>query len=167
MIFVKHFVFLAVLFAAIPLVARMTANRVQRIAGVAAVPIDLAFLAQTVLLGVLFPLAAQGGFQFLVSTGLAPLWARVIALGAVSLSYGVFLSLQEYVHGWWAVVLAVVGGVGTALLYGVLPFNEVTQALLAVTLTALPILAVEVPGGPLPRTIFSGRVVLPIRGYLR
>lgn len=167
MIFVKHFVFLAILFAFIPVLARLAANRVQRIAGVASVPIDWAFVAQTALLGILFPLAAQGGFQFLASVGVPLLWARVVALGLVGLGYGVFLSLQEYVHGFWAISLALVGGVGTALLYGVLPYNEATQALLAVTLTALPMLALEVPGGPIPRTLFSGRVVLPIRGYLR
>ncbi len=167
MIFFKHFVLLALLYTAVPLLARAFGNRAQRAAGVAPVPFDRAYILQSVLLGCLFPLAAQGGFQLCTALGIGPMAARLVSLGVVSLGFGAFLAMQEYVHGWWAVCLALAGGIGTALLYGVLPYNEATQALLAVCLTALPILAVEMPGGPMPRLLFCGRVVLPIRGYLR
>lgn len=167
MIFTKHLVYLAALFALLPVIARLAANRAGRIAGQAPVPIDLAFLIQTVGLGILFALASQGGWELLVQFNVDPQIARYVSLGIVGLLYGAFIGLQDYVYGGWAVFLGLAGGLLTAFLYSVLPFGFATQALLGLTMTALPILAIEIPGAPISRIIRAGQALLPVRGYIR
>ncbi|MDI9641233.1 hypothetical protein QPK87_06110 [Kamptonema cortianum] len=166
MIFVKHFILLAALYALVPIAGRFVINRSNRAAGYAPIPYDWPFVVQCLVLGCLYPLAAQGAFEIL-TPALDPLPARIIALTLISLGYGAFWSLQEYMHGWAAVFLALVGGAATALLYGVIPYNEATQAFLAICLTTLPIFAIDAPKGPVRRALAVGRALLPIRGDVR
>lgn len=167
MTFVKHSILLTILFIALPLLTRILINRINRRAGLAGVPIDLPFLIQTVGLGIIFPLAANGTWELLTMTPINPVVARYISLAVVGGLYGSFYALQSYVYRWPAVILGIVGGLLAALLYSVLPFTSLTLALCAMALTVLPVLAVEFPLGPLGRIIQAGQTLLPLRGYLR
>lgn len=167
MTFTKHFVLLFAFFALMPLAARLLANRAGRVAGQAPVFIDVPFLVQTVLVGAGLALAAQGGFSLAVSLGMSEVAARFTALGLVGLLYGAFFALQDYVYSGWALALGLLGGLATAGLHPFLPINTVTATLLVVLLTVLPVLAVEVPGGPIRRVLEAGQGLLPVRGYLR
>jgi len=166
-IFGKHLVYLSVIFMLVPLAARMLINRINRRAGIAAVPIDVPFLAQTICLGFLFALAAEGGFEFMRSWGMKENIARLISLGLVGGMYGWFFGLQEYVHQLAAIFLGTAGGLCTAALYILLPFDPITQAVFVAALTVLPLLSIDFPEGPIGRTLRAGMGILPIKGYLR
>lgn len=167
MTFVKHSILLTVLFICLPLLTRLLINRVNRRVGIASVPIDLPFLIQCVGLGIVFPLAANGAWELFTSIGLSGQIARYLSLGLIGGFYGWFYALQDYVYAWPAFFLGLGGGLITALLYSLVPFNALTLALFAMTLTVLPILAVEFPQGPIGRIIQAGQSLLPLRGYLR
>lgn len=167
MTFLKHFILLAALFISLPLLGRLFINRINRRAGVAAVPIDLPFLLQTVALGILFPIAADGGFVVFSQLNLPGQVPRFLSLGLIGLLYGWFFGLQPYVYTWPSIILGLIGGLLTAFLYTVLPFNLITLALFAATFTILPLLAMEFPEGPVGRILQAGSTLLPIRGYLR
>lgn len=167
MTFVKHSILLTALFILLPIFARLLINRTNRRAGTAAVPIDLPFLFQAVLLGILFPIAADGGFVLFSQIGIPGEVPRYLSLGLVGTLYGWFFGLQPYVYTVPAIMLGFGGGLLTALLYTLLPFNLLTLALFAAVLTVLPLLAIEFPEGPVGRIIQAGQSLLPIRGYLR
>lgn len=167
MTFLKHSILLTVLFICLPLLTRVLINRVNRRVGMAGVPIDLPFLLQCIGLGIIFPLAANGGWEIFTAIGMPGQAARYLSLGLIGGFYGWFFALQDYVYPWPAAFLGVGGGLLTAFLYTVVPFNSVTLALFAMTLTVLPILAVEFPQGPIGRIIQAGQSLLPLRGYLR
>jgi len=167
MIFLKHSILLTLLYIFLPLLARLLINRINRRAGYANVPIDLPFLIQCVCLGIIFPLAANGGWEFFTSVGMPAQAARYLSLGLVGGFYGWFYALQDYVYNWPALILGVAGGLLTAFLYTVIPFNIVTLAVFAMTLTILPLLALEFPQGPIGRIIRAGQSLLPVRGVVR
>ncbi|MFM9871978.1 MAG: hypothetical protein ACKVQS_00770 [Fimbriimonadaceae bacterium] len=167
MIFLKHSILLTVLFVCLPLLARILINRINRRVGFANVPIDIPFLIQCLCLGIVFPLAANGGWAFFTSMGMQGQVARYVSLGLIGGMYGWFYALQDYVYNWPAILLGLGGGILTAFLYTVIPFNILTLALFATTLTVLPLLALEFPQGPIGRIIRAGQSLLPIRGVLR
>ncbi len=167
MIFLKHSILLTLLYICLPLLARLLINRINRRAGYANVPIDAPFLIQCICLGIIFPLATNGGWEFLTSMGMQAQPARYISLGLVGAFYGWFYALQDYVYTWPAILLAIAGGLVTAFLYTLLPFNMITLAVFAMTLTVLPLLALEFPQGPIGRIIRAGQSLLPIRGVVR
>lgn len=169
MIFFKHVWYLAVMYAAVLLAARLLINRVNRRAGIAAVPIDAPFLLQTGFLSLLFPLAAQGGFDFLRSLGVVESISRLVSLGLVGALYGWFFGLQTYVHRFASIALGIAGGLCTAALYLLIPTDPFffAQAIFAAAMLVLPLLAIDFPEGPIGRTLRAGMSILPIRGYLR
>lgn len=167
MTFFKHSILLTVLFAALPLLARMVVNRVNRRVGVAQIPIDWVFLLQCVGLGIVFPLAANGCWEILTKFNMISAVARYVSLGLVGLLYGWFIGLQDYIYKWPAIALGLAGGLLTALLYSVLPYNLLTLAVFAMSLTVFPLLAIEFPQGPIGRIIRAGQSLVPLRGYLR
>jgi hypothetical protein len=166
-IFGKHLLYLSLIFMAVPLASRILINRINRRAGIAAVPIDVPYLLQAIVLGFLFALAAEGGFEFMRSWGMRENIARLISLGLVGGMYGWFFGIQEYVHTYAAIFLGIAGGLCTAALYILLPFDPMTQAVFAAVLTVLPLLSIDFPEGPIGRTLRAGMGVLPIKGYLR
>lgn len=169
MIFLKHLWYLSLMYAAVLLAARLLVNRINRRAGIAPVPIDLPFLFQVVGVSILFPLAAQGGFDFLRSVSWPEHLARATSLGLVGLLYGWFFGLQAYVHRFASMSLGVAGGLCTAALYLLIPSDPFffAQAIFAAMMLVLPLLAIEFPEGPIGRTLRAGMALLPIRGYLR
>lgn len=167
MIFLKHSILLTVLFVCLPVLARLLINRINRRAGYANVPIDIPFLLQTICFGIIFPLAANGGWELFTSMGLQSQAARYLSLGLVGTLYGWFYALQDYVYKWPALLLGLGGGLLTAFLYTLIPFNILTLAIFATTLTVLPLLALEFPQGPIGRIIRAGQSLLPIRGVVR
>lgn len=167
MTYFKHSILLTLLFILLPVLARVVINRVNRRVGVAEVPIDWMFLLQCLGLGIVFPLAANGTWELLTKFNMAAMPARYVSLGLVGGLYGWFMGLQDYVYKWPAIVLGIGGGLLTAFLYGVLAFNTLTLAVFAMTLTVLPLLAIEFPQGPIGRIIQAGQSLVPLRGYLR
>jgi hypothetical protein len=166
-IFLKHSILLTLLFICLPLVARLLINSINRRAGYANVPIDVPFLLQCLFLGIVFPLAANGGWEFFTDMGMRSQVARYVSLGLVGAMYGWFYALQDYVYKWPAIMLGLGGGLLTAFLYTIVPVNILTLALFAMTLTVFPLLALEFPQGPIGRIIRAGQSLLPIRGVVR
>ncbi len=169
MIFFKHVWYLALMYGAVLIGARLLINRINRRAGMAAVPIDLAFLVQVIGLSLVFPMAAQGGFDFLRSMGVVDNIARLVSLGVVGGLYGWFFGLQEYVHQYPSIALGIAGGLCTAALYLIIPTDPFffAQALFASVMLVLPLLSIDFPEGPIARTLRAGLSILPLNGYLR
>jgi hypothetical protein len=165
--FVKHVALLALLFALIPMVARLLSNRVNRRVGSAPIGLDPAFLVQCILLGITFSLAANGAWEFFTLVGISPSLARFLSLSAVGVLYGWFFGLQDYMYKWPSIALGMCGGLLTALLYAFLPYNPATLALFAATMTIFPLLAIEFPQGPIGRLVTAGQSFIPLRGYVR
>lgn len=164
-LYAKHLVLMSLALLAVPAAARVFARFAGRANRVVRPGVGLLFLLSRVGLALLVPVVAQALYAGL--WGSWPDEARYLALGLTGAAYGAtFGDWEDYppvAGAFWGAL----GGLGTALLYALLPPSGEARALCVALFAALPLLAYEPFSARARRRLSSHGMIVPSRRMLR
>jgi len=166
-LYTKHLLLMSLALLAVPIVGRVFARFSGRAHRVLRPGVGFVFVLSRLLLALAVPLLAQGAYAGLSAQWPNEAWNRLAALAFAGAVYGAFFGDEQDFPRFPGAIWGAFGGLGTALLYELIPSSSEGRALCVALFATVPLLAYRPFNHLVRRKLSSGGLISPNRRILR